>query len=178
MPRSDARAREDTPASEGRAASEDVAAGEATPKCEDAALRVEAIARESAAERGAAARLESPLTTLTRDDALAQAPAAMRETLELFLLKTQRENLTPGELDALRTLDASHTPAVIQKAISRAVERLARRGEPPSALTLDYIQQSLRHFTTRSRLGAQRGAGARRETDPQPSYPAGVTRLW
>ena len=32
--------------------------------------------------------------------------------------------------------------------------------------------QSLQHPTTRTRTGA------RREADPQPSYPAGVTRLW
>lgn len=110
--------------------------------------------------------------TLTREDALAQTPAVMRETLELFLLKTGRETITPAELDALRAMEAAHTPAVIQRAITRAVERLARRGEPASALTLAYVQQSLQHFTTRA------GTGARREAVPQPSYPTGLTRLW
>ncbi len=109
---------------------------------------------------------------VSRADALAQAPAVMRETLELFLHKTGRETVTASELDALRAMETAHTPAVIQRAITRAVERLTQRDEPASTLTLDYIQRSLQHFTTR------KGTGARREAVPQPSYPTGLTRLW
>ncbi len=109
---------------------------------------------------------------VSRADALAQAPAVMRETLELFLHKTGRETVTPDELDVLRAMETTHTPAVIQRAITRAVERLAKRGEPVSDLTLDHIQRSLQHFTTR------KGTGVRREAVPQPSYPTGLTRLW
>lgn len=111
---------------------------------------------------------------LTRDQALAQAPAALRETVELFLFKTGRERVAPNELEALQRLDEAHTPAVVQKAITRAVERLRRRGEDPARLTLDYVWQSLKHFTTRK----AREAVTRRDPTSQPPYPTGVTRLW
>jgi hypothetical protein len=116
---------------------------------------------------------EGPRRLLTRDEALRQAPAALHETLEYFLFKTGRECVTPHELDALRRLDATHTPAMIQKAITRAVERLARRGEDARQLTLDYVWQSLQHFTTR-----KAAAEPRRDPASHPTYPTGVTRRW
>jgi hypothetical protein len=106
--------------------------------------------------------------------ALAQAPAVLRETLELFFLKTGRDGLALEELGALRELDTAHTPAVIQKAITAAVQRFARRGQPPGAITVRYVQDSLRHFTTR-RFAA---AGVRAQVAPRSKYPDGVTRLW
>jgi hypothetical protein len=95
----------------------------------------------------------------------------LRETLELFWLKTGREDLPPEDLAALRALDRTHTPAVIQKAITESVERFQRRGNDPRALTLRYVWDSLRHFTTRTT----------RTTTPlepeRPAYPPGLTRL-
>jgi hypothetical protein len=111
---------------------------------------------------------------LTRDEALRQAPAALRETVEYFLFKTGRERVAPHELDVLRRLDAVHTPAMIQKAITRAVERLGRRGEDARQLTLDYVWHSLQHFTTRKAAVAE----PRRDQASHPTYPTGVTRLW
>jgi hypothetical protein len=161
------RAREDVPArAEGPATGDarsatDTLTREDVPACAPADTQ----AREDTSGQALAG-------TVTREDALAQAPAALRDTLELFWLKTGRDTITPSEVDALRALEAAHTPAVIQRAITKAVDRFTRRGEPAAALTLDYIQQSLQHFTTRARTGA------RREAVPQPSYPVGVTRLW
>ncbi len=116
---------------------------------------------------------DASLPPLTRDEALRQAPAALRETVEYFLFKTGRESVEPHELDLLPRLDAAHTPAMIQKAITRAVERFRRRGEDARQLTLDYVWQSLQHFTTR------KSAAPESRRDPShPTYPTGVTRLW
>jgi hypothetical protein len=126
---------------------------------------------------------------LAKAQALAAAPAILRETLELFFLKTRREHLHAGELEAIGRLEAAHTPAVIQRAITRSAERLARRGEPASALTLDYVWRSLQHFTTRSTpaRAASVPLGARtkgqythvaQNVAPNPTYPTGLTRLW
>jgi hypothetical protein len=108
---------------------------------------------------------------LEREQALEAAPRALRETVELFWLKTGREDLTPEDLAALRDLDRSHTPAVIQKAITESVERFRQCGEDSRALTLRYVWDSLRRFTTRTTrattlLGPER-----------PTYPPGLTRL-
>ncbi|MGH7334626.1 MAG: hypothetical protein ACREKS_18155 [Candidatus Rokuibacteriota bacterium] len=111
---------------------------------------------------------------LTRDEALRQAPAALRETVEYFLFKTGRESVAPHELDSLQRLDEAHTPAVVQKAVTRAVERFRRRGEDAARLTLDYVWQSLQHFTTRKAPAPE----PRRDPASHPSYPTGVTRLW
>jgi hypothetical protein len=109
---------------------------------------------------------------LTRDQALAAVPRALRETVELFWLKTGRAGLTADDLDALRALDAAHTPAVIQRAITEAVERFKRREGALAALTFRYVWESLRGFTTRK--PAASGAPAR---PPRPGYPPGLTRL-
>ena len=109
---------------------------------------------------------------LKHDQALAAAPRALRETLELFWLKTGRDGLTADDLAALRELDRSHTPAVIQKAISEAVERFAHRGDTPRTLTFRYVWESLRGFTTRRPPRRVADAGTK-----HPAYPPGLTRL-
>jgi len=117
---------------------------------------------------------ERPLTEplLSKTEALARAPAALRETLELYCFKTGRQAIDPADLECLYPLNEAHTPATIQKAITRAVERFARRGQDPAALTLQYLWESLRHYTTRKPRNAQH------EAHPNPPYPTGLTRLW
>jgi hypothetical protein len=91
--------------------------------------------------------------------------------VELYWLKTGREGLTAEDLAALRELDQAHTPAVIQKAITETVERFKRRGDDPGGLTVRYVRDSLRGFTTRK---------ARATATPDrahPAYPPGLTRL-
>jgi hypothetical protein len=108
---------------------------------------------------------------LGRAEALAAAPRALRETVELYWLKTGREWLTPDDLAALRDLDQAHTPAVIQKAITESVERFEGRGDDPRGLTFRYVWDSLRRFTTRKPRAAM-------STEPErPAYPPGLTRL-
>ena len=111
-------------------------------------------------------------TALTRGQALAAVSRALRETVELFWLKTGRDGLTADDLDALRALDAAHTPATIQKAITEAVERFRRRDGAPAALTFRYVWESLRGFTTRKPVAS--GTLAK---PPRPGYPPGLTRL-
>jgi len=113
----------------------------------------------------------SEAAALTRDQSLAAAPRSLRETVELFWLKSGRVGLTEDDLAALRELDQAHTPAAIQKAITESVERFARRGASPLTLTFRYVWESLRGFTTRR---APKPAAA----DPdRPMYPPGLTRL-
>jgi hypothetical protein len=112
-----------------------------------------------------------PEEHLGRTEALAAAPRALRETVELFWLKTGRDGLTQDDLTALRDLDQAHTPAVIQKAITESVERFERRGDDPRGVTFRYVWDSLRRFTTRK---------THTLTSPSPErpvYPPGLTRL-
>jgi hypothetical protein len=112
-----------------------------------------------------------PEQPLARAEALAAAPRALRETVELFWLKTGRDGLTEDDLAALRELDQAHTPAVIQKAITESVERVERRGDDPRGVTFRYVWDSLRRFTTRK---------THTLTSPSPErpvYPPGLTRL-
>lgn len=112
-----------------------------------------------------------PEERLGRAEALAAAPRALRETVELYWLKTGRDGLTPDDLAALRDLDQAHTPAVIQKAITEGVERFRQRGDDPRGLTLRYVWDSLRRFTTRKTRAATL-------LEPErPAYPPGLTRL-
>ncbi len=101
-----------------------------------------------------------PERFLSKAQALAEAPPALRETLELYWFKTGREGLDPADVECLHRLDQVHTPAVIQKAITTAVERFQRRGEPPAALTFQYIWESVRHYTTRKPSGGRAGPEA------------------
>ncbi len=114
---------------------------------------------------------EDPERLLSKAEALTQAPPALRETLELFCFKTGCDAIDPADMEWLDRLDAAHTPAVIQKAITTAVERFERRGDDPAALTLQYIWESLRHYTTRKPPEA-------RHHEVKPKYPLGLTRLW
>ena len=112
-----------------------------------------------------------PEERLSRAAALAAAPRALRETVELYWLKTECDGLTPDDLTALRDLDQAHTPAVIQKAITESVERFERRGDAPAGLTFRYVWDSLRRFTTRKTRAAM-------SPEPErPAYPPGLTRL-
>jgi len=112
-----------------------------------------------------------PDERLSRAAALAAAPRALRETVELYWLKTGRDGLTQDDLTALRELDQAHTPAVIQKAITESVERFEGRGDDPHGLTFRYVWDSLRRFTTRKTRASM-------STEPErPAYPPGLTRL-
>jgi hypothetical protein len=91
--------------------------------------------------------------------------------VELYWLKTGRAGLTPDDLAALGDLDRTHTPAVIQKAISESVERFIRHGADPRGVTFRYVWDSLRRFTTRKARGATSPGPER------PAYPPGLTRL-
>jgi hypothetical protein len=112
----------------------------------------------------------NPEARLDRAEALVAAPRALRETVELYWLKTGRDDLTPDDLSALRELDQAHTPAVIQKAITESVARFTRRGEDPRGVTVRYVWDSLRRFATRK-------APAATPPPDRPAYPPGLTRL-
>ncbi|MBI4611407.1 MAG: hypothetical protein HY726_20645 [Candidatus Rokubacteria bacterium] len=125
----------------------------------------------------------APERLLTKAEAISQAPAVLRETLELFFLKTGRDRLAPQELDALRLLETAHTPAVIQKAVTTAVERFGRRGQAPAEVPLGYIWESLKQFSTRKtpHAGQTRhgrlGPGATVASVPPRKYPPGLSRM-
>jgi hypothetical protein len=74
-----------------------------------------------------------------------EAPPAMRETLDYFLLKTGRTGIKSEELSALRVLEEIHTPARVNREVAQAVERFRRNGKPLPSLTLVYIYKSLRY---------------------------------
>ena len=99
------------------------------------------------------------------------APGAMRETVEFFLAKTGRRGISPGELSAVRALEAIHTPHRVQREISTAVSRFERAGRPPGTLTMEYVLEALKH--QRSGSAARRG-GARAASAPDP---AALSRL-
>jgi hypothetical protein len=140
--------------------------------------RVRERSRSSLRVRSADASTETSTTDSSkpeerpgRAEALAAAPRALRETVELYWLKTGRDGLTPDDLAALRDLDQAHSPAVIQKAITEGFERFRRRNDDPSGLTLRYVWDSLRRFTTRP-------ARTVTPVEPErPAYPPGLTRL-
>jgi DNA-binding Lrp family transcriptional regulator len=74
-----------------------------------------------------------------------EAPPAMRETADYFLLKTGRTGLDPEELSALRALEKIHIPTRVNKEIVEAVERFRKNSKPLSSLTLVYIYKSLQY---------------------------------
>jgi hypothetical protein len=90
---------------------------------------------------------------------LGDAPSAMRETLEYFLLKTGRTGIGHEELAALRALEGIHTPARVNKEIALAVDRFEKKGRHLSRLTLRYIYMSLRHQNSLKNV--------RRQSQPQ-----------
>jgi DNA-binding Lrp family transcriptional regulator len=81
------------------------------------------------------------------DDLIApdEAPPAMREAVDYFLLKTGRSGIQPEELSAIRALEEIHTPGRVNREIAQAVERFGRNGRPLSSLTLVYIYKSLQY---------------------------------
>ena len=92
---------------------------------------------------------DNPEEVCTPDD----APEVMKSTAELFLHKTGRKGLTWPEISALRALAANHYPSRVQKEIDTACARFRKRGQPLTALTLNYIAGSLAHQPT---LGKKR----------------------
>jgi len=79
-----------------------------------------------------------------------EAPEAMKQTAEYLLLKTGRTGLSWEEISALRTLNASHYPARVQKEVDTALERFKRLGRPPGILTFCYIAESLMRQSSRA----------------------------
>lgn len=74
----------------------------------------------------------------------------MRSTAEYLLLKTGRKGLDEEEISALRTLDAHHYPARVQREIDKAVERYGRLGRPLRTLSFGYILSALQHQPSRA----------------------------
>jgi len=86
--------------------------------------------------------------SLLPEEAIRKAPPAMRETLEFFFMKTGIEEIDELDLQYLFLLDQAHTPAAIQKAISRALDRFSRNGRAPAHLTFKYLWETLKRYTT------------------------------
>lgn len=110
---------------------------------------------------------EATSETPSREDRisidLAGVPAAMKSTVELFLLKTGRRAVSSDELLALRQLDRYHVPSRIQTEIGKAVARYEQKGRPVASLTLEYIWESLQHQRSKPEL---RAAQVKRMADP------------
>lgn len=81
---------------------------------------------------------------------VSEAPSAMRSTAEYLLLKTGRKGLGEEEISALRSLDAHHYPARVQREIDKAVERYGRLGRPLRTLSFGYILSALQHQPSRA----------------------------
>ena len=81
---------------------------------------------------------------------VSEAPSAMRSTAEYLLLKTGRKGLGEEEISALRSLDAHHYPARVQREIDKAVERYGRLGRPLCTLSFGYILSALQHQPSRA----------------------------
>jgi hypothetical protein len=79
-----------------------------------------------------------------------------------LLLKTGRKGLLEEEISALRVLNASQYPAVVQKEIDVAVKRFERLWRDPTELTFVYIADSLRHRHSRPPTRAR----------PTPGHPS------
>lgn len=98
---------------------------------------------------------------------LEDVPAAMRSTVEYFLLKTERQWITPGELSAVRALEKRHVPARIQTEIGRAVARYQKQEKPVGSLSLEYVWESLKHQVSLPDLRkAKAGQKQKAEEDP------------
>jgi hypothetical protein len=100
--------------------------------------------------------------SLTRFDARAQAPAPARDALDLFFDTTGRECIGVDDFAYFALLDQAHTPAVISKGVLAAAARFARQQQHVGELTLQYVWESLKHFTTRKAPAPEgrRDAGA------------------
>jgi hypothetical protein len=87
---------------------------------------------------------ESPPMPPGGDIPATDAPAAMREAVELFLAKTGRGGITPEELGAVSALEEIHSPLRVMKEITSQLAKFAKRGKPPGELTLAYVFEVLK----------------------------------
>jgi len=100
---------------------------------------------------------------------VSESPQAFRQAAEYLLLKTGRKGLTEGEIAALRTLNAAHTPARVLREIDVAVERFQRNSKPLESLGFEYIASALKHQTStaKSRNGGSRAAPVEQFSPPE-----------
>lgn len=82
-------------------------------------------------------------------------PQIMLATVEYFLLKTGRKEITPQELSALKALEKIHVPARVNHEIARAVARYEKLNRPLHSLTLEYIYESLKYQTSRRKCRSE-----------------------
>jgi hypothetical protein len=101
---------------------------------------------------------ETPPREPERNIPATDAPAAMRPTVELYLLKTGHEAMTPQDLSAIRALEKLHTPTRVNQEISKALERYSKAGKAVTELTLDYIYRSLQYQTSGKARGKARAS--------------------
>ena len=92
---------------------------------------------------------------LPEDEVIKKIPAAMKETVELLLLKTGRKGLLPEELGPIMALEKIHMPARIQREITKAAERFNKQGKPLSSLSFVYIYDSLKYQKSSKSARAQ-----------------------
>ena len=132
-------------------------------------------AADAASPAGTDGELPTPETYLP----ISEAPHAFRQTAEYLCLKTGRKGLTEGDVAALRTLNAAHTPARVMKEIDAAVERFRRKQRPLVSLDFGYIAGALAH---QSSLPQKGGGGLRRTTghkrEPAPEFSPAEARTF
>lgn len=75
----------------------------------------------------------------------AKVPQVMIPTVEYLLLKTGRAEIAGEEIGPIMALEKSHMPARIQKEISTAADRFARKRRPLSELTFGYIFEAMKY---------------------------------
>ena len=94
-----------------------------------------------------------------------EIPSVMRPTVEYFLSKTGRQNITAEELIPLRELERLHYPTRVNSEIGTAVERFRRSGRDPTTLTIDYLYESLRHQPGREKKSRASPSDRKREQE-------------
>lgn len=92
---------------------------------------------------------------LPEGDVIKKIPAAMKETVELLLLKTGRKGLLPEELGSVMALEKIHMPSRIQREITKAAERFLKQGKHLSSLSFVYIYDSLKYQKSSKSARAQ-----------------------
>lgn len=118
------------------------------------------------------ADLEADLET-----ALKAVPQAMRATVEYFLLKTGRKEITLRELSAIKALEKIHVPARVNHEIAKAVSRYEKRKRPLHTLTLEYIYESLKYQTS-GRRGRSETQRTLTSDDPYEKQRASDLKEW
>ena len=138
-----------------------------TPRgAESAPLLLEPVSYENKTYSPTESAETAPEESVSRPVEISEISAAMRPTVDLFLLKTGRANIDESELIPLRYLERDHYPTRINQEIRTAVERFRRRGRDPTTLTFDYLYESLKHQSSRKpkpRLSAEEKKRAERE---------------